>query len=403
MPLHLLGKKSWNVYNADNIARVRRDEAEARERELAEEQRMQEIDGERRLAILRGEVPPPLPPAASAEDAGPDGRYQRDARGQESSRDWAKQGGGERRKRKRVGEDDTDFEMRVARERAQSHGAPDSTMQTGSSTALVPHKSSDAPLTDATGHIDLFPVSSASGTGPHQKNAEAEAEKARKRREYEDQYTMRFSNAAGFKTSVTEGPWYKSGKSGDAEPGPEEAGEVGKDAFGNPDPGRRNRDAARIDANDPLAMMKRGAKKVREVERERKVLNEEREREMRRLRKEERRDRKRRREDDDLDGFSLDGPAPESRTRAHGDRRGHDEERRRKHRSSRHDDEDRDRRERSHRSSGRDSERHGHRSEHRHRDGDRRQHSHKDRESRDKESQQRDSRLRREMSRTDHY
>lgn len=54
MPLHLLGKKSWNVYNTDNIERVRRDEAAARAREEADEQRMQEEDAERRLKILRG-------------------------------------------------------------------------------------------------------------------------------------------------------------------------------------------------------------------------------------------------------------------------------------------------------------------------------------------------------------
>ena len=33
MVLHLLGKKSWNVYNTDNVERVRKDEAEARARE----------------------------------------------------------------------------------------------------------------------------------------------------------------------------------------------------------------------------------------------------------------------------------------------------------------------------------------------------------------------------------
>ncbi|CCF31962.1 hypothetical protein CH063_00727, partial [Colletotrichum higginsianum] len=68
MPLHLLGKKSWNVYNADNIARVRRDEAAAKAKEEAEEQRMQEVDAERRLAILRGEAPPPLAPVEAPED-----------------------------------------------------------------------------------------------------------------------------------------------------------------------------------------------------------------------------------------------------------------------------------------------------------------------------------------------
>ena len=36
MVLHLLGKKSWNVYNSENVDRVRRDEAEAKAREAAE-------------------------------------------------------------------------------------------------------------------------------------------------------------------------------------------------------------------------------------------------------------------------------------------------------------------------------------------------------------------------------
>ncbi|OHW96586.1 homocitrate synthase [Colletotrichum incanum] len=174
MPLHLLGKKSWNVYNADNIARVRRDEAAAKAKEDAEEQRMQEIDAERRLAILRGEEPPPLPPTEAPEDeprprdrdAGPVGR--------------------ERKKRKRAGEDDTEFELRVARERADAvHPSNEALRQSTSS----------APIVDSTGHIDLFGEERKQGR--HLKNEEAEKEAAKKKKELEDQYTMRFSNAAG--------------------------------------------------------------------------------------------------------------------------------------------------------------------------------------------------------------
>ena len=70
MPLHLLGKKSWNVYNTDNVERVRRDEADARAREEAAEQLMQEQDAERRIALLRGEEPPAVPDLADEnEDA----------------------------------------------------------------------------------------------------------------------------------------------------------------------------------------------------------------------------------------------------------------------------------------------------------------------------------------------
>ncbi|KAI1654237.1 hypothetical protein F4813DRAFT_217473 [Daldinia decipiens] len=302
MPLHLLGKKSWNVYNPKNIERVRRDEAAAKARDEAEEQRQQEVDAERRLAILRGETPPiPPPPQLSVED---------EARSQKRSRDedpGAPIRGRDRRKRKRAGEDDTDFELRLAREQS-------SAAQT-TSDALV-KSTSNAPLVDHTGHIDLFPEERS--RVPIQKNEEAEREAAKKKREYEDQYTMRFSNAAGKEGFV--GPWYaKGGDIKDVVDGNLDA--PSKDVWGNEDPRRKIREAVRVVANDPLAMMKRGVAKIREVEKERRKLNEERERELRQLRKvEKRRERRRRREGrkdyDGLEGLTLDGTAS-SKTPAH--------------------------------------------------------------------------------------
>ncbi|OLN86653.1 Uncharacterized protein C5E4.10c [Colletotrichum chlorophyti] len=186
MPLHLLGKKSWNVYNADNIARVRRDEAAAKAKEEAEEQRMQEADAERRLAILRGEEPPPSPPAETAED---------ESRSQH--RDDAVPRGRERKKRKRAGEDDTEFELRVARERSSAVQNANETLR---------KSTSSAPIVDSAGHIDLFGEERKQGR--HLKNEEAEKEAAQKKKELEDQYTMRFSNAAGKDGLV--GPWSRT-------------------------------------------------------------------------------------------------------------------------------------------------------------------------------------------------
>ncbi|TIC97452.1 Uncharacterized protein CH35J_007669 [Colletotrichum higginsianum] len=183
MPLHLLGKKSWNVYNADNIARVRRDEAAAKAKEEAEEQRMQEVDAERRLAILRGEAPPPLAPVEAPEDE-PRPR----------DRD-AGSAGREKKKRKRAGEDDTEFELRVAKERADVLETANDTLR---------KSTSSAPIVDSAGHIDLFGEERKQGR--HLKNEEAEKEAAKKKKELEDQYTMRFSNAAGRDGLV--GPWY---------------------------------------------------------------------------------------------------------------------------------------------------------------------------------------------------
>ncbi|RFN53347.1 hypothetical protein FIE12Z_2411 [Fusarium flagelliforme] len=268
MPLHLLGKKSWNVYNADNIARVRRDEAAAKAAEEGEEQRMQEIDAQRRLAILRGEEPPPIEepephrldePSVRTHDASPRG--------------------GTRRKRKRPGEDDTDFEMRIARENDSSTLIRTEPERKGTSSA---------PIMDDNGHIDL--LGDEKSRAHAEKNEEAEKEAKKKKQSYQDQYMMRFTNAAGKDGAMR--PWYSQSDAA----APDASS---KDVWGNQDPNRKERDAKRIISNDPLAMMKQGASKVRELKQDRKRFQQEREEELKKMRRDERhREKKRRRHED---------------------------------------------------------------------------------------------------------
>ncbi|KAI1108284.1 hypothetical protein F5Y14DRAFT_93745 [Nemania sp. NC0429] len=381
MPLHLLGKKSWNVYNPANIERVRRDEAEAQARAEAEEKRRQALDAERRLAILRGEVPPapPSPPPPPQPSAAATPRKREHADNDDPGARF--RGGGERRKRKRFGEDDTDFEMRVARERADAAAAVPA--NANALTTTRPNKSSDAPLVDSRGHISLFPEEKGGGKGRregdvsrNEKNEEAEREAATKRREFEDQYTMRFANAAGRDAvGVTgAGPWYASSGASAARELAEQV--PGRDAFGRDDPRRKARDAARVVADDPLAMMKRGAAKVRDVERERRALNEEKARELKQLRREEKRREKRRRHRDDIDeleGFSLDAQA-EGEERDRGSREPRDRDGRDTHRYRR----------RSHRDDDREHHRHRHRHHGEH------QHESKSHQSRNNEEKNKD-------------
>ncbi|PNY26104.1 Uncharacterized protein TCAP_03963, partial [Tolypocladium capitatum] len=268
MPLHLLGKKSWNVYNADNIARVRRDEAAAKAAEEAEEQRMQEIDAQRRLAILRGEVPP-------LEDTRDDEPARIGERARSSRHDHRS---GMRRKRKRQGEDDTDFELRLATEKIEP---PTSALE------VARKSTSSAPITDHAGHIDL--LGDERSKAHAEKNEEAEREAKKKKAEYEDQYKIRLSNHAG-KDGVNQ-PWYSQSGLAAAEA-------PWKNVWGKDDPGRKGREAQRMVSSDPLAMMKKGTARVRELKQERKTLQEEREEELRQLRKEDRRrEQERRREE----------------------------------------------------------------------------------------------------------
>ncbi|KAJ5174447.1 uncharacterized protein N7482_000324 [Penicillium canariense] len=338
MPLHLLGKKSWNVYNPDNIERVKRDEAQAKAREEEDERRMQEVDAERRIQILRGErpsTPPPPPPShrSSEVHSGPNRAHPDDA-------------GRYRKRRRLAGEDDTDRDIRLAREDAVHAGTKRDELALTSSRN---GKGSQAPIMDHAGHINLFPDEG--GNKKAEKNTEAEAEAAKKKQSYEDQYTMRFSNAAGFKENVGRQPWYSSSSQNVAAPD----SMPDKDVWGNEDPRRKEREKVRMCSNDPLAAMKRGVRQLKATEEERKRWNEEKRKEFEALKAEERhrsRHHGRRRSVDSLEGFSLDAPATRDRDeKEHGSSR-------RQHRHH-HRDRSRDRsHRRSHRSSGQSSRQH---------------------------------------------
>ena len=277
MPLHLLGKKSWNVYNADNVARVKKDEADQAAHEAAAEQHMQEEDAERRLKLLRGES---VSPVRSSEFKPDEPKRER------------REGDEKPRKRRRInGEDDTERELRYAQEDLGARSSKDDTK-------TLKRKSIDAPLVDAKGNINLFPIEAPKRS---HKNAEVEAEKKRKERELEDQYTMRFSNAAGFKEKIGEKPWYHT--LGQEVEDAEEP--VGKNVWGREDPGRRERDQRKVAADDPLAMITQGVAGVRQVEKERKQWMTEKEKEIRELEEDERRQRRRRKKARERDGHRL--------------------------------------------------------------------------------------------------
>ncbi|RMZ88854.1 hypothetical protein DV736_g3914, partial [Chaetothyriales sp. CBS 134916] len=197
MPLHLLGKKSWNVYNADNIVRVRRDEAAARAEQAESERQQHDCEANARLALLRGQN---LSGHPLTTDHTETLTHPNDFPGRQ------------RKKRRLAGEDDTDRDIRPAR----SHRA-ESTDQ-------------GIKLADAGGrHSDGTPAQA----------------------------------------------WYMTTPADHSAPsGP------GRDVWGNEDAGRRARDQKRLDANDPLAAMRKGIAQLRRAEEHRKAWREQRERDL---------------------------------------------------------------------------------------------------------------------------
>ncbi|KAL4879698.1 hypothetical protein BJY04DRAFT_220036 [Aspergillus karnatakaensis] len=288
MPLHLLGKKSWNVYNPENIARVRRDEAQAKANEEEEERRMQEVDAKRRIQILRGERPPTPPPPLSQPSTS---RIEK--------KNHSDHTGGHRKRRRLAGENDTDRDIRYAREDAQLALAKREEL------VLARRSKNDAPLYDRDGHINLFPENKKDQIGA-EKNPEAEKEAADQLRRNEDQYTMRFSNAAGFHQDIGKNPWYSSSQAR----GLDQETMPSKDVWGNEDPLRGEREQARLNSNDPLLAMKKGVRQLKTVEEERKRWNQERSRELDALKLAEkpraRHRRRRSQSNNSLDDFKLD-------------------------------------------------------------------------------------------------
>lgn len=259
---------------------------------------MQEQDAVHRIAILRGEVPPPI--KAPSPPPGQSGSVRQ-------SRDVSD--GRDRKRRRLRGEDDTDRDMRIAREDAAAGAA----VREKLNHSERDRQDGDVSVTDHAGHIQLFAAPNERALLKNSRNAEAEAEKAKKAREIEDQYTMRFSNAAGFKQSASSAPWYATA----SKQGPETQ-MPSNDVWGNEDSGRRDREQTRLSSNDPIAFMRKAQTQLRQSETDKekwKVQKDQEMRELDRAEKEERRKRRERRHKRDhrersrsvgsLDGFSL--------------------------------------------------------------------------------------------------
>ena len=230
---------------------------------------MQDADAEWRLKALRGQSPVQRP---NETVSGSDIKQRSKERPS-------------KKRRRMAGEDDTDRDIRFAREDNEQAEAQRKALK-------VEHSQKNIPLTDARGHVNLFPVEQYRKVAS--KNQEAEKEEKGRKKGYEDQCTMRFSNAAGYDQSVQAQPWYSS-RAPDA-PSQDIHQRASKDFWGNEDPGRSQREKMRLSANDPLMMMQQGVKELRKSERDRQKWNDERMKELNDLKviaRQERKERKR--------------------------------------------------------------------------------------------------------------
>ncbi|KAJ9610660.1 hypothetical protein H2200_005437 [Cladophialophora chaetospira] len=147
MPLHLLQKKSWNVYAPANIERVKRDEAEARRQAVDQEKRSLQNEANDRIELLR----------------------------QQSSKDR------KALKRKLPGEDDTQRDIRLAVESA--------------SVPTTKRKEDHGSVFDADGHIALI-------TPPQKKPRVDQVQE-------KDPYTVYLTDATG-RDQKSKDTWYTS-------------------------------------------------------------------------------------------------------------------------------------------------------------------------------------------------
>ena len=252
--------------------------------------------------------------------------------------------GRERKRRRLKGEDDTEREMRYAREDAEAGGRLRESFQ------RVKPKSAaqdDAPLQDRRGHIQLVSAPDEGRGREAELSKEEKTAQRKKKDEEQQQQGMRFSDAAGYRNGMDK-PWYTaSSNNRDRHDSHKSTSELvlaevqGKDVWGNEDPRRIERERQRVTSSDPFAMMQQAQQQLKRSEGDREKWKAERDREMLQLRKDEerkrrherkhesRRSRRREEESDGLEGFSLDERVRESRSHLN-DRDGS-----RKHRHSR--------------------------------------------------------------------
>ncbi|KAI9652839.1 MAG: hypothetical protein M1831_006364 [Alyxoria varia] len=321
MPLNILPKKSWNPYSPAAIARVRADEAAAEERQKTEDLRQIERDAQRRLALLRGESPPPPEEDEKAEGAGSTG-FSRGA-----SRVGGREGDEKRKWRKLAGEDDTDRDMRLALEAAAPRDGHDSRHEKGKeSKSSKGKKERDAPITDREGHIQLF-TAPQHERGPSKTENSHEAKAEHHNRERDEEGAMRFSDAAGYRKHVKDSPWYTDehraqkagrevGRGVDILSGSRTRSDVSENRkIEQSEERRQQRAEARMNAADPITAMISAQTQLKRVKNDKTSRRREREKELEDLMKEQDRQiRKRRRrekhgeEQDGLEDFSLDVP-----------------------------------------------------------------------------------------------
>ncbi|KAF8541261.1 hypothetical protein BDD12DRAFT_829917 [Trichophaea hybrida] len=213
MPLHLLHHKSYHVYNAANVQRVRRDEAEAAANAKAAADLAATEASKDRFEILRARAvgqPDPLPSPSSRKLAT----------------------GGNHVDNEPLDEDDRPRKkVRTEAQRKLDHYID----RTG--------------LTDKSGHINLFPPPPARV----QKNTEAEKERKEKEAEWE---ARNFQNALGRPCDELR-PWYTTG--GKALP---------ESSFRKHGGGKwgEKKEERRKDWADPLNLVNTGVRKLREAE-----------------------------------------------------------------------------------------------------------------------------------------
>jgi len=271
MPLHLLGKKSWNVYNPTAIAKVRADEARSAAREEAQNELELAYQADLRLALLRG-LPQPPRPAELDLDIEAEVQSGRRKEPREKGQDDGREEKLRKMKRKRVGEDDTDMELRVAKaQMTERDNEADSGRRSGPRRDDRKEKES-LPLVGEDGHIQLFAPVSPTGPAHDARKQNPEETLRKKQQEEREGGAMRFDAAGGNRSNPATTPWHAGSASkvaGTNLPDGQATETIGRDAWGNEDAGRKTRDAMRMSTADPMAMMQMAQRKLKEVERER--------------------------------------------------------------------------------------------------------------------------------------